>query len=79
VLCPLAERKLRMIRNVTDEQFAWAVLIDGEKFALDGHGVKWITGKKKDAQAFAKELSEHITNKCRPVRVRVKIELAPLA
>ena len=61
---------------VQDEQFAWGVLIDGEKFALDGHGVKWVTGKKKDAQAFAKELSGHIKNKCSPVRVRVLIETA---
>jgi hypothetical protein len=65
------------MRNVQDEQFAYAVLIDGERFAIDRHGVKWITGKKKDAQAFAKELAEHLSGKCRPVRVRVKIELAP--
>lgn len=61
---------------VKDEQFAWAVLIDGEEFALDGHGVKWVTGKRKDAQTFAKELSKHIKNKCRPVRVRILIETA---
>ncbi len=67
---------MSVTRKIRDEQFAWAVLIDGERFALDGHGVKWITGKKKDAQEFAKELAQHITNKCRPVRVRVKIELA---
>ena len=61
---------------VQDEQFAWGVLIDGEKFALDGHGVKWVTGKKKDAQAFAKELRPHVGKKCVAVRVRVLIETA---
>jgi hypothetical protein len=66
------------MRSIIDEQFAYAVLIDGERFASDNNGVKWITGSKKDAQAFAKSLSQRIANKCRTVRVRVKIELAPL-
>lgn len=62
-----------MIRDV---QAAWAVLIGGNKFALDGHGVKWITGKRKDAIVFAKELRNHISDSCKVVRVTVQIELS---
>ncbi len=62
-----------MIRDI---QTAWAVLIAGEKFAFDGHGVKWITGKRKDAVAFAKELRNHISQSCRVVRVTVEITTA---
>lgn len=59
-----------------DVQTAWAVLIADKKFALDGHGVKWITGKRKDAIAFAKELRNHISDPCKVVRVTVQIELS---
>jgi hypothetical protein len=58
------------------EQFAWAVTIGDDKFAADGNGVRWITGKKRDAQAFAKELRPHVGKKCTAVRVRVLIETA---
>jgi hypothetical protein len=64
----------RRVAVLQHEQFAWAVVIGESKFALDGHGVRLITGKKKDAQAFAKELAEHVSQKCKPVRVRVLIE-----
>lgn len=66
----------RRVAVLQHEQFAWAVVIGESKFALDGHGVRFITGKKKDAQAFAKELAEHASQKCKPVRVRVLIETA---
>jgi hypothetical protein len=65
------------MRIVIDEQFAHAVLIDGERFAPTERGVIWTATDKTDAQTFAKELATHITGKCRAVRVRVKIELAP--
>jgi len=58
------------------EQFAWAVTIGDDKFAADGNGVRWITGRKRDAQAFAKELRPHVGKKCTAVRVRVLIETA---
>lgn len=60
--------------GIKHEQFAWSVVIGENRFALDGHGVRWITGKKKDAQAFAMELAEHVSEKCKPVKVRVLIE-----
>lgn len=61
--------------KVSYKQEAWAVLIDGKHFALDGHGMRWVRDKRKDAVAFAKELQNHIDAQCQPVKVRLQIEM----
>lgn len=56
-------------------EYLWAVLIDDDMFALNAEGGRLQARQRKQAVAFCKELRQHLTNRCRVVRVRVTMEV----
>ena len=57
------------------DQVNYAVVIDGEKFAMNGWGGMWTAATMRSARTFAKELAVHVQCKCKAVKVRSRLEV----